>query len=432
MKIAGTLAAGWLLITAVSLSVLSALTQLLPEYWVGVPIWAACLLLLRHVKRPQLKQISVLFGIGAIGMVFGKLNGADNQYLIKALTANQMVVAMLIGVSFLKIIASLSLQSGIVLPRGRVALWRTMLSNHLLGSVINISSLLIIGDRLSAKQPLKPVQGLALLRSFGTAGLWSPFFAAMGLTLVSAPGAQLVVLICVGLPLAAIGMLYSAWEIARNPETPEAEGYPMQIGAFYSPMTLALIVIIAHILWPSISVLTLVTLTAILYTLGWLTLKHGPNDALRSCVRHIHKGLHNLCGEVLLFASAAALASGVAATLASFDLSLAPAHFGLLEAWITLVVLVVVALLGMHPVTSVVLAGSILAPSITDPNLLGLTMLMGWSMGIILSPLSGTQLSLQSRYGLKAMQLFSLNRRYVVVMFTLYTCVLWLYTQVMH
>jgi len=410
----------------VPLALISALGGTLPGYVAGIPIWISALMLVDRVKPSQRRQILLLFLVGLAGLVFGTLNGADHQHLLRALSANQMVVAMLIGVSFLRIVALAGIRSDETLPKGKRALWKTLLGTHLFGSVINISSTLIVGDRLSAHQPMQAVQGLTLLRSFATCAFWSPFFAAMGLTLVSAPGARLETLVLYGLPLAILALALSAWEIHRHPDADAAGGYPMHFGALWMPLLLAALVIVSHLVWPRVSVLTLVTLISLLFTLAWLTLKQG-RAGLSEGIRHVRVGLPNLSGEVLLFAAASMLAAGIAATLSSLDLNLAPAHFGSLEACVVLLVLVALAMAGMHPVTSVVLAGSILAPSVNDPNLLGLTLLMGWSLGVGLSPFSGIQLSLQSRYGIKATELLKMNLLYAPAMLVICSLVIWLY-----
>jgi hypothetical protein len=430
MKQAVIETAGWLLFSAVVLALIAGLTAWLPGYLVGIPIWLAALLLIPLVRRSQLRQIGILFGIGLTGLLFGILNGADLRYLLQALGANHSVVGMLIGVSFLRIVALAGIRSDEALPHGRKALWHTLFGTHLFGSVINVSAVLIVGDRLTAQRSMQPLQGLTLLRSFCICAFWSPFFASMGLTLVSAPGAQLGTLILFGLPLALVALLFSAWEIGRHPQAAQAQGYPMHLRALWMPLLLALLVIIAHQLWPTISVLTLVTSVALLFTLIWLPIRRGP-AGLGEAVRHVRVGLPTLRGEILLFAAAAMLAAGVAATLSSLDLNLAPAHFGPLAACVTVVVLVLLAMSGMHPVTSVVLAGSVLAAADGDPNLLGLTLLMGWSLGIGLSPFSGVQLSLQSRYGMKALELLKLNRWYAGVMLCCCFAVLWLYDGLM-
>ena len=95
-------------------------------------------------------------------------------------------------------------------PRGPAALWRTLLGVHLFGSVINLSAVMILGDRQSRRQPLAPLQATVLSRGFSLAAHWSPFFAAMGVALSNSPGARLLMLSSVGLPVAALGLALAA------------------------------------------------------------------------------------------------------------------------------------------------------------------------------------------------------------------------------
>jgi len=406
---------GYLLLGMALAAVLNAFVSFLPGYLIGVPIWLSACLLWARLKPAQRRQTGVLGLVGAPLLLFGTLYGDDVRFLLKALEANYLVMAMLVGVSFLRLVALKGAEQDERLPRGRSALGRTLLGTHLIGSVINISSVLIVGDRLAARQPLQPVQALVLVRSFSICAFWSPFFAAMGLTLVSAPGAELKTLVLFGLPVAMVALLFSIWEVARHPAAAQAQGYPMHFKALWMPLLLAFMVIISHEVWPAISVLTLVTLISMLFACSWMLITQKRQGG-RRLINHVHEGLPGLAGEVMLFLAAAVLAAGVAATLNAFDLVLAPDHYGAFEACITLLILVILAFVGMHPVTSVVLVGSILAPSVSNPNLLGLTMLMGWALGVGLSPLSGVQLSLRARYGISAAELWRLNRHYAPAM----------------
>lgn len=417
---------GWLLLAMLLLALTAALTHAIPSYFAGIPIWIAAALLIRQQRRNQILQSAVLFAVGFTGLSIGILKGVDNRYLLKALEANQLVVAMLAGVSFLRLVATSSIQTDEQLPPGRGALVRTLAGSHLIGAVINMSSVMIVGDRLSAQRPLTSLQALTLLRAFSICAFWSPFFAAMGVVLISAPGAQLSTLMLYGAPMAVTALLFSAVQIARHPEADTTAGYPMHWKALWMPLLLAVLVIIAHRFWPRLSVLTLVTVIAILFTLIYLPLTQGRRS-LRLLTDHVQEGLPKLSSEVTLFLAAAVLASGVAALLASLHLRLAPEHFGTLAACITLLTLVVLAVVGMHPVTSAVLAGSLLMPSVSDPNLLGITLLMSWALGVAVSPFSGTQISLQSRYGISARALLKLNRFYAPVMLAVAFGVLWLY-----
>ncbi|WP_234976378.1 hypothetical protein [Vibrio quintilis] len=408
------------------LSIVSAFTHL-SSFWAGVPVWVAAFLLLPFAKPNQKKQVIVLLVIGSLCLMFGVFHGIDSRYLLVALEANQKVVNMLIAVGFLKICTGSGAADSRTLPKGRRALLRTLLGAHLFGSVLNMSSVIIVGDRLARQQQITPVQGLLLLRAFCICAFWSPFFAAMGLTLVSAPGSQLSTLVLYGIPVSLAGIAVSAWEILRQPAAKELHGYPMAWDSLWMPCFLALVVIFAHEYFSSLSVLTLVSVTTVSFTALWLILNQGIQQGSQKMIQHIESGIAGSGGEVVLFAAAALLAAGVAGVLTSLDLHLAPAHFGYLEASITLLILVALAMTGMHPVTSVVLAGSVLAPTVSDPNLLGLTLLMGWSLGISLSPFSGVQLSIQSRYEISAGTLLKLNWRYALVMYVVCFMLLWFY-----
>ncbi|WGY45737.1 hypothetical protein [Vibrio sp. ABG19] len=407
---------GWLLMISQVISLCAQMTGLISGYWAGVPIWIAAALFITYIKPAQKKQIVLLLVIGLAGLIYGMSHGADMLYVRKALEANQNVVTMLIGVGFLRIFAVESVRSGETLPQGKSALLRTLFGTHLFGSVLNMSSVIIVGDKIAAQGRLSTTQGLVLLRAFAACAFWSPFFASMGLALISAPGAQLSTLVAYGIPVALVALGLSAWHIWRQPDSDSLAGYPVTLYSLWMPALLAVIVISAHELFPHVSVLSLVTLTAITFTAGWLLLKKGK-PGVRIARNHINVGIASSCGEVVLFAAAAMLASGVAATLMALDIQLAPAHFGAFEACITVLVLIVLAMTGMHPVTSVVLAGSILAPSVSDPNLLGMTLLMGWSLGITLSPFSGIQLSIQSRYAVGTKALLNANWRYIGMMY---------------
>ncbi|WP_260678494.1 hypothetical protein [Vibrio fluvialis] len=418
---------GWLLMASLLLSLSAQLTHQLSGFWAGIPIWIAAGLFLPAVKPAQKKQILLLFGLGAAGLIYGALKGSDNHYVLKAIEANQNVITMLIGVGFLRIFAVESVRTGERLPQGKRALVRTLFGAHLFGAVLNMSSVIIVGDKLSSKDKLSTTQGLVLLRAFATCAFWSPFFASMGLTLISAPGAQLGTLVMYGLPVSLVALSLSAWQITRRPDAERMSGYPISFSSLWMPGLLALVVISGHELYPHISVLSLVTMTAILFTASWLVVKKGKLG-LHSARNHITSGVAGSAGEVVLFAAAAMLASGVASALAATQIQLAPAHFGALEASLTLVVLAVLAMSGMHPVTSVVLAGSVLSPTVSDPGLLGMTLLVGWALGITLSPFSGVQLSIQSRYDISAKALLSANWRYILVMYLVCSSVLWFYT----
>ncbi len=418
---------GWLLILSILISLIAETTHQFSGFWAGIPIWLVVILFIPYVKPSQRKTILILMGVGAAGLLFGVFSGLDGSYLLKTLEANQHVVTMIVGVGFLRIFAVENVKTGEVLPKGKRALVRTLFGAHLFGSVLNISSVIIVGDKLATQGKLSTTQGLILLRGFGACAFWSPFFASMGLALISAPGAQLGTLVTYGIPICLVALALSSWEITHRKDADSLSGYPVSLSSLWMPALLAVIVITAHEHYSHVSVLSLVTLTSICFIALWLFFTKGYH-AIIVARNHIENGIASSSGEVVLFAAAAMLASGVAAALQSMNIQLAPEHFGPFEASVTIAVLVALAMTGMHPVTSVVLAGSVLAPSMADPNLLGLTLLMGWSLGITVSPFSGVQLSIQSRFDISARSLLKANWRYVSIMFVICSGVLWWYS----
>jgi hypothetical protein len=426
-----SVATGWLLIASILLSLYTNIDPDFAGYWAGIPIWICAILFFPHLKASQKKQVSIVGSFGIAALVFSVWHGIDSKYLLQALEGNQKVIAMLISVGFLKVVLRQTVKSGQKFPTGGKAISSTMLSTHLFGSVLNVSSVIIVGDKLLANQPdnrsLSPLQNLLLLRAFATCSAWSPFFAAMGLTLISVPGTQLGVLVFYGLIVAIIALLFTAWEISRSPEAASMQGYPMAVHSLWIPSLLAIIVLIAHYTVPNLSVLTIVTITSLLFSTLWLMVTLGPKG-IQATKQHIKYGIPESKSEVALFVCAALLASGIAALLVSLDLNVVPEHFGPFAASVTILVIIALAMAGMHPVTSIILIGSILAPTVSDPNLLGLALLMGCSIGIALSPFSGVQLTIQNRYDISPITLLKMNKHYAIVMYPVCCLTLWVYS----
>ncbi|MGB0733572.1 MAG: hypothetical protein ACPGPF_07395 [Pontibacterium sp.] len=185
---------------------------LLPQQWHALPslgIWAAGILLFPRLKKTQRIQCALLMFLGVLGLLIAYMVDKSAANFTKALIGNQLVITMILGVSFLRTVTHVSSNTLQKAPKGPNALLKTMGMTHLMGAVINMSSIFIVGDRLSQHKPLASLQGLTLLRAFSACAAWSPFFASMGLALTSAPGAKLNTLVLYGLPAAIAGMLFT-------------------------------------------------------------------------------------------------------------------------------------------------------------------------------------------------------------------------------
>jgi len=381
----------------------------------GCFAWFAASRMFTRLLPLQRVQVLIMFALGTAGLVYGQFQEGKVLWWLKALEGNQGLISMLLSVSFLRLIAITELAAKEKLPLGRTALWKTLLGVHAFGAVINFSAMIIMADRLAAKQGLTPLQALVITRGFTLAAHWSPFFASMGVVLISAPGASLWKLMPVGLVLAALGLVIAGSLLLRKPEAELTAAYPMHWQALTLPLVLAVSVLSIHLVKEDIPVLTLVSLLSLLFTLVLLLVRYRykTKQYLR---QHIEITLPSMSGETLLFLAAGVLAAGLGSALEAAEFSLQLDVFGPWQAWLLLLVLVVISGLGVHPVISIATAGGLFSPWVTDPNLLALVFLMAWALGVSLSPLSGTHLAMQGRYGLSSYAFTRWNLGYVAIL----------------
>lgn len=408
------LAAGWLLLGAIVLSVASGMGLGIARAVPGSAFWLAGLLLARSVSGLQRTQTLGMLVVGLAGLSYAWLSGGMPQ-LAKALSTNQALLAMLAAVSFLRLISLPEVDAGEPDPRGRVALWRTLLGVHLFGSVINLSAVMILGDRQSRRQAMTPLQACVLSRGFALAAHWSPFFAAMGIALSNAPGAQLVTLATVGVPLAALGLLAAGWQLSRWPDATAFTGYPMHFGALWIPALLATLVMTAHELLPAVPILSLIAAMALALTTVVLLVRHRAAAPARF-TGHVRDGLPRMSGELMLFLAAGVLAAGIASAVQSSGWTLDLLEFGASEASLLLLLMVAVSAAGVHPVISIATAHGILAPLAPDPNLMGITYLMSWAAGVASSPFSGMHLAMHGRFGIDSRRFLRWNGAFTLFM----------------
>jgi hypothetical protein len=417
--------AGWLLLAAILLSVASGIDAGVPPALPGTAFWLAGVLLAREVGGLQRTQTLLMLAAGLAGLLYAGLSGGGVQ-LEKALSTNQALLAMLAAVGFLRLISLPEADAAEPDPLGRAALWRTLFGVHLFGSVINLSAVMILGDRQSRRQPMTPLQACVLSRGFALAAHWSPFFAAMGIALSNAPGAQLITLSAVGLPLAAFALLVAGWQLSRWPNATAYIGYPMHFGALWIPALLAALVMTLHHLLPAVPILSLISALALVLTLVVLLVRHR-GGALPRFVDQVRHGLPRMSGELVLFLAAGVLAAGIASAVQSSGWTLDLRAFGATEASLLLVLMVGVSAVGVHPVISIATAHGVLAPLAPEPNLMGIAYLMTWAAGVSVSPFSGMHLAMHGRFGIDSRGFLRWNGRFTLFMLAVDTLVLHLF-----
>lgn len=381
----------------------------------AVAAWFAAIQLFPRLAKLQTVQVTLMLVFGLVGLLYAQVNQAAQQAWQAAATNNLSLLSMLMSVSFLRLVAMHDLSVQEDLPKGRLALFKTLLGVHFFGAVINFSVLVIMADRLAAKGRLSPLQALVITRGFTLAAHWSPFFASMGVVLISAPGASLWKILPLGFGLAVCGLLWAAFTLLRRPEAKETYAYPMHWRALGLPAFLALSVLVLHLIFPQVAILTLVSGSALAVTLGLLIYRHGWL-ALKYLRQHVEITLPSMAGETLLFLAAGVLAAGLGAAFTATGLVVEIDYFGVWQAWLLLIILVSVSVLGIHPVITISTASGLLVPWVSDPNLLALIFLMTWALGVSLSPLSGTHLAMQGRYNLPSYAFTRWNAGYIAVL----------------
>ena len=408
--------AGWLLLAAILLSVAHGLGAGVSRLLPGVAFWLAGLLLAARVRGLQRTQTLLMLTVGVLGLAYAAWVGGTPQ-LDKALATNQALLAMLAAVSFLRLISLPEVDAGEPDPRGSGALWRTLFGVHLFGSVINLSAVMILGDRQSRARPLTGLQASVLSRGFSLAALWSPFFAAMGVALSHAPGAQLLTLSSMGLPLALFGLLLSGWQLTRRADIAAFVGYPMHFGALWIPALLAAVVLSLHLWQAQLPILTLISASALTLTLIVLLVR-DTGSAVARFAGQVADGLPRMSGELALFLAAGVLAAGIASAVVAAGFTLDLAGFGAGAASVLLVVMVLLSVAGVHPVISIATSSGLLVPLAPDPDLLGIVYLMTWATGVAVSPLSGMHLAMQGRFGIDARGFLRWNGGFALIMLT--------------
>lgn len=174
-----------------------------------------------------------------------------------------------------------------------------------------------------------------------------------------------------------------------------------------------------------LSVLVIISLLAPALTALVLPLQGG--QPVQAFIREITTGLPRMGNELALFLAADFMAAGLQAVLASYGGWVPLSHYAGPQACGVLLLIVLVALVGVHPVISIATLGRLLAPVQPDPNLLAMTFLAGWAIGVSTSPLSGMNLALQGVYALSGWQILRWNISYAAKIIVAAWVVLLLY-----
>lgn len=414
--LAGILILVMILITIIS-SFLAISTSFNPLWLAGISGWLAALLLFSDTPRILQVQVGILILIG-LGLIFHSSNQGISIDLNSIISGNTGLLAMIAAVGFLKLVVIPDSTTQRPLPVGKWAYLQTLIGLNLSASIINISAPIMIADRIHHQRPVQRFTSQSFTRVFCGVASWSPFFGAMAVVLTYVSGAQLSWIIVAGLPFTIAGFLVVYAEARlRYPEQVDGfVGYPMQLSSLKVPALLVLSVVITAWLLPDTAVLVVIASCALLVTVVTLLLRTNIDSTLRQLNDYIVNGLPRIVNELTLFLAAGVLAAGMSAMIKNGALANPFVVFDALTASKLLGIMVILAAMGIHPVILISSFTPLILSLDPDPNLLAVTYLFAWNLGTCSSPLSGTHLVFQGRYGIPSWKAAIWNWPYAVIM----------------
>lgn len=378
----------------------------------GVLSFVAAAILLPRVPKAQLLIVVAITAIGLGLVVAGSIQGADPEWS-RMLTLNQGLISMLAAVTFLQLIAG-GLADVRPVLRGRAAVVRTMAMVHALGSVINVSALILVGNRLARGRQLSWPESVLLSRSYACVAFWSPFWGATAVALTYAPDASLTVIIPLGLVLAVVVLALSVHAVCRQlgDRTADFTGYPASMRLLWIPLVLIAGCLAAHVLQPHAPMTGVVAVAALALTVLVLVIR-DPRASARRLAAHARARLPAMGGELTLFCSAGVLAIGISTVV---QVATPPVPIDRLtgwSAWGLLLLIVAVSMLGVHPAISIASAAALLYPVSPDPTLFALTSVLAWGAVAAAGPLSGLNVVMRGLFGVDNVRLARRNWGYL-------------------
>lgn len=384
--------------------------------------WVSLLILFASIKKK--KMLLILSFLSLIAFSISYFNDFKIDF-IKVFTVNQYLLSLLIGVGFLRLIAIPKKDKQNKLPIGKESFFKTYLGVHLFGSVINLSSLVLVADKFYKKAPLSNAQIILLTRAFASDAYWSPFFVAFAAVLTYTPNLSASIILINGIFLALIAFLITYVEVIKNKEfnIKEFRGYPLSFDSLLLPLCLAFLVLLTNHYFPEIKVIILVSSFALLLTFFVLPIKKGIKQAIKLLNSHITKELPNMKMEMSLFLIAGMFGISISSILVGLNLTLPFEVFDWIIASILLAIFIILAFIGIHPIITIAIIGDFLSG--VNHTLLAVTFLMAWSTTVSTSPFSGLNLTIVARYKVEGMRIFKLNIKYALKMYLV--CVLCLF-----
>ncbi len=384
-------------------------------------IWISFFISFKELSNKRL--VLILAFLAAIIFLISYYNSYTIDYE-RLISVNQYLLTLLIAVSFLRLIATPKKQVGAKLPKGKSSFLKTYFKVHLFGSIINMSSLLIVADKMYKKSRLDDLQLILLTRAFSTDALWSMFFVAFAATITYAPNLEEEIVIVNGLVIAFFAFIITYFEVIRDKkfDLDSFKGYPLSLSSLILPMCLAIMVLIAKYFNSDLKVILLISLFSFILTSIVLLFKERRKSIV------IMKGfildnLVNMKNEIALFLVAGVFGVLVGTLLVGLEIKVPFKEFDVFWASVLLAFFVILSFIGVHPVITIAAIGDFLSG--TNHTVLAVVFLISWAITVATSPFSGLNLTMVSRYKIDTLKIFKLNiyysiKIYIISVFCLY------------
>lgn len=411
---------GLLIFTSFLITVFSYFFKLDYIFIAGLMAWLSLGLLFKSVNGKSLLYKLLFLAFLCFSYSFYK--GFDIDF-VKAISVNQYLLTLLIGVGFLRLIASPKVENLKALPKGKRSFLKTYLGVHLFGSVINLSSLIIVADKLYEKSKLSRLQIITLTRAFASDAFWSPFFVAFAAAITYAPNLSSSTVLSVGIVLALFAFLLTYIDIKKDPLLKEFRGYPMDFGTLLLPFALAFLVLVTHHYLPELKVILLIAVFSLLLCIFVLPFKYSLKVSAKKFTSHVVNELPKMKNEIALFLIAGLFGISVSSVLLGLNLALPFEQLNAFYASLLLLIFILLSFVGIHPIISIAVLGNWVEQ--LDHTLLAAAFLMSWATAVSTSPFSGLNLTMQARYDIDAKEIFKINLPYTIKIY--FICVIMLF-----
>lgn len=412
----------WLIAAALVVAMLDGVGRSGRLTWLsGVLYWLALLGLWNGVSERGRRQAKWIIAVSIPGLVVGGASDATVPWS-GILTAHAGMLSMLVAVGFMTMQPEPHNERA---TQGLAGKLSTFVNVHMIGAIINFSAVIIFGDRLARGGQLTTSQALLLSRAFAAAGFWSPFFATTATALAYAPHAQVLHLLSCGLAMALLALMLSLFLVNRADDRGAGfVGVGLSISGLRRPAIMCGAVGVLHAWRPDWSIPSIITLISpILACLMW----RGAKTLPAAIVEHVNNRLPAMATELALFLSAGMLGVSLMVWLSLIAPMWTLADFGATQGCIALLATLLASLVGIHPLISISVFGSLAQSAEFNADVLAFAVLASWAIGSTAGPLSGQNLGIQGRYGIDAHTLARGNLSYVACLSVgACLCLVWL------